>query len=84
MLSMGSVIAYGYALAGWGVNIFFGAEINYPYVIGGLSGGTISAILAIWLWKSWLLKEINYLETTADPIDIPQHDKQDSIHSRPE
>ena len=55
MLSMGSVAAYGYALAGWGVK-FIGGEINYPYVIGGLSGGTLSAILALCLWKLWLNK----------------------------
>ena len=70
---MGCVVAYGYALAGWGVKIL-GGEINYPYIIGGLSGGTISAILALWLWKLWLSKEENYLKTDADPRDIPQQD----------
>jgi len=61
MLSMGSVVAYGHALAGWGAK-FFGAEMNYPYVIGGLSGGTLSAALAIWLWKRWLRREIMIME----------------------
>ena len=61
MLSMGSVTAYGYALAGWGIS-FFGAEMNYLYVMGGLSGGTLSAALAIWLWKWWLRREIMIME----------------------
>ncbi|MCL1875467.1 MAG: hypothetical protein FWF87_04310 [Synergistaceae bacterium] len=56
MLSIGSVVAFGHALAGFGVKLL-GMEINYPYLIGGLSGGTISAILALWLWKRWLQKE---------------------------
>jgi hypothetical protein len=56
MLSIGSVVAYGYALAGWGVKLL-GGEINYNYVVGGLSSGTISAFLAIWLWKLWLRQE---------------------------
>ncbi|MCL2146920.1 MAG: hypothetical protein FWH52_03835 [Synergistaceae bacterium] len=73
MLSMGSVVAYGYALAGWGIK-FLGREINYQYVIGGLSGGTISAILAIWLWKLWLRKEESYLNSDAANRDVPQKD----------
>ena len=56
MLSILSVVAFGHALAGFGVKLL-GMEINYPYLIGGLLGGTISAILAIYLWKLWLRKE---------------------------
>ena len=73
MLSMGSVVAYGYALAGWGV-VFLGGKINFPYIIGGLSGGTISAILAIWLWKLWLRKEEEYFKTADACRDTPQED----------
>ena len=64
MLSMGSVAAVGYALAGWGV-VFLGGEINYTYVIGGLVGGTISAILSLWLWQRWLLNEYALYESEA-------------------
>jgi hypothetical protein len=53
---MGSVVAYGHALAGWGVT-FLGGEMNFQYIVGGLSIGTLSAILAIWLWKIWLRTE---------------------------
>ena len=65
MLSMGSVVAYGYALAGWGVK-FLGGEINYTYVIGGLGGGTVSAALALWLWKLWLDNEAKTAEKDSD------------------
>ena len=68
MLSMGSVVAYGYALAGWGVK-FMGGEINYPYVAGGLSGGTVSAALALWLWKLWLEKEAKMTEHVEEKIN---------------
>ena len=61
MLSMGSVVAYGYALAGWGIS-FWGSKINYSYVIGGLSAGTLSGFLSIWLWKRWLREENMILE----------------------
>jgi hypothetical protein len=74
-LSMGSVIAYGYALAGWGI-IFLGREINYPYVIGGLVGGSISAILAIWLWKLWLRGEEDACEKSVTRCGITQHDNE--------
>ena len=64
LLSMGSVVAYGHALAGWGVK-FLGGEINYTYVIGGLVGGTISGALALWLWKRWLDKEAKMMESVS-------------------
>ena len=48
-LSMLSVFAFGYALAGYGSS-FFGNAIRMDYVIFGLSIGFITAGLALFLW----------------------------------
>jgi hypothetical protein len=52
MLSMGSVGAYGYALAGY-VGRFWGKG-RMDYIVWGLLLGTGCAALALWLWKRWL------------------------------
>ncbi|MBQ7594501.1 MAG: hypothetical protein IJU48_09140 [Synergistaceae bacterium] len=48
-LSLFSVIAFGYALAGYGSSLF-GNAINLEYVIGGLSAGFFFGGLAMFLW----------------------------------
>ena len=48
-LSMGSVIAFGYALAGYGGSLFGGA-IRMDYVTLGLAFGFGLGGLALWLW----------------------------------
>ncbi len=48
-LSLLSVISFGYALAGYGISLM-GNEINFKYVILGLSGGFFCGGLAMFLW----------------------------------
>ena len=52
MLSIGSVVSFGYALAGYGSGFFDKGRPDY--VIWGLASGFFCACLAIYLWKSWL------------------------------
>ncbi len=49
VLSMGTIAAYGYALAGLG-GFFFGKG-SLHYIIWGLIGGTICGAAAIILWR---------------------------------
>ena len=78
MLSILSVVAFGHALAGFGVKLL-GMEINYQYLFGGLAGGIISAILALWLWKLWLRKEGIVEKTVAsDELRVASKDKDSS------
>ncbi len=49
VLSMGTVVAYGYALAGLGGFLFGRGSLHY--IIGGLIGGTICGAAAIILWR---------------------------------
>ncbi|PIE54210.1 MAG: hypothetical protein CSA35_07415 [Dethiosulfovibrio peptidovorans] len=49
LLSIATLFFYGYALAGlWGV--FLGRG-RWGYVLWGLTGGTVSAVAALWLWN---------------------------------
>lgn len=57
MLSIGSVVSFGYALAGYGVKFLGRGEANWQYMIGGLASGFACAGLALWLWRKWLEKE---------------------------
>lgn len=54
MLSMGSVVSFGYALAGYGVKFMGMGDVNWQYVIGGLASGGLCAFLAIFLWHRWM------------------------------
>ena len=53
ILSMGSVVLYGYALAG--AAGFLLGRGRWDYVIYGLLLGTASAAGALFLWKRFLL-----------------------------
>ena len=48
-LSMGSVISFSYALAGYGGRLFDKGRADY--VVFGLLGGFLFAGLALYLWK---------------------------------
>ena len=48
-LSLLSVIGFGYALAGYGSSLISG-EINFTYIINGLSSGFLCGGLALFLW----------------------------------
>ncbi|WP_024822960.1 hypothetical protein [Aminobacterium mobile] len=52
LLSLATIILFAYALAGLG-GFFFGKG-NTAYIIFGLSGGILSALAALWLWKKYL------------------------------
>lgn len=52
VLSMTSLIAFGYALAGYaGYALGHGRR---DYVVLGLFLGTLTGVLALWLWKRWM------------------------------
>ncbi len=53
LLSMGTIVLYGYALAGMGGYLLGRGRIDY--VLIGLFGGSISAWAALFLWKKYLL-----------------------------
>ena len=48
-LSMLSVIAFGYALAGYGGTLF-GYPVRIDYILFGLAAGFGFAAAAMWLW----------------------------------
>ena len=48
-LSLLSVIAFGYALAGYGGTLF-GQPARMDYILLGLSAGFICGGLSLWLW----------------------------------
>ena len=54
LLSMGSVVFYGYALAGMGGFLLGRGRLDY--VLFGLLLGTASAIASLLLWRRWLLQ----------------------------
>ncbi|MBQ7262573.1 MAG: hypothetical protein IJR14_02520 [Synergistaceae bacterium] len=47
--SLCSVIAFGYALAGYGSSLV-GGEVRMAHVVWGLLAGLALAVLALWLW----------------------------------
>ncbi|MBQ9527098.1 MAG: hypothetical protein IJR68_05755 [Fretibacterium sp.] len=48
-LSLLSVIAFGYALAGYGRTLF-GQPAKMDYILLGLLAGFVCSGLALWLW----------------------------------
>ncbi|GHV42330.1 hypothetical protein FACS1894187_24550 [Synergistales bacterium] len=64
MLSMGSVVSFGYALAGYGGSFFDKGRPDY--VVWGLASGFFCAGLAIYLWKGWLAGVVREIEQEED------------------
>jgi len=65
VLSIASIVFYGHALAGLGG--YFLDKGRPDLIIVGLTGGTSSAIFALWLWKKYLTeleKELNEKKKT--------------------
>ncbi len=54
VLSIASIVFYGHALAGLGG--YFLDKGRPDLIIVGLTGGTSSAVFALWLWKKYLTK----------------------------
>lgn len=52
LLSMGSVVLFGYALAGMGGYLLGRGRIDY--IVTGLLGGFTAAIAALLLWRKYL------------------------------
>jgi hypothetical protein len=50
---MGTVVLYGYALAGLGG--YFFSRGRPDYILIGLGAGTLSAAAALFLWRKFLL-----------------------------
>lgn len=69
-LSMFSVIAFGYALAGYGGGVF-GGEYRGAYVGWGLALGFTFAGVALWLWN--VHKDEFFVEGTEPRGDDRTH-----------
>lgn len=52
MLSMTSVIAFGYALAGYAGHVL--GHGRKDYIVLGLALGLLSGTLSLWLWRRWM------------------------------
>ena len=57
LLSMGSVVSFGYALAG--LAGFLLSRGRPDYILGGLFFGFASATTSLLLWKRWLADCVN-------------------------
>lgn len=69
-LSMGCVIFYGYALAGY---IGYSFDRGRPdYIVGGLAFGTLCGGLALYLWKKNMHRFFMETETKDEQNDDPE------------
>ena len=67
ILSMTSVIAFGYALAGYaGYALGHGRK---DYIVLGLALGFLTGSLSLWLWKRWM------------PLFLEETDSGEAEHS---
>ena len=64
LLSMGTVVLFGYALAGLGG--YFFARGRPDYIFFGLAGGILSSAAALLLWKKYLVT----LENESEKDDM--------------
>lgn len=64
LLSMGSVIAFGYALAGYaGYALGHGRP---DYIVYGLALGGLMGALSLWLWRRWMPRFLEELESESE------------------
>ncbi|NLL37880.1 MAG: hypothetical protein GX256_10235 [Fretibacterium sp.] len=70
LLSLGSMISFGYALAGYGGKLFGRGRTDY--VVVGLIAGLTMAALSLYLWKKYLpsfLEDVQEDESPDGPDD---------------
>ncbi|MDR1732467.1 MAG: hypothetical protein LBR61_10300 [Synergistaceae bacterium] len=82
LLSMGCVISYGYALAGY-IGYSLGAG-RPDYIAWGLTLGTLCGGAALWFWKKWLPcfyieEERAHEEEHAPEKEKPRDDSENKI-----
>ena len=64
VLSMTSVIAFGYALAGYAGYAF--GRGRKDYMVIGLVLGVLAGALSLWLWKRWMPRFLEELPPTPE------------------
>ncbi len=67
LLSMGTIVLYGYALAGMGGYLLGRGRMDY--ILGGLAGGCLCAGGALFLWKKYL---VDLERERREPEDFPR------------
>jgi hypothetical protein len=79
MLSIGCVVSYGYALAGYVGGVF--GRGRPDYIAWGLGVGTLCGAAAIFLWKDWFAKAVKEAEeadgSSADGSDSKKPESED-------
>lgn len=70
ILSIGSVVGFGYALGGLGGYLLGKGDMRY--VAGGLTGGFAAALGALRLWKDYLAELAELAEEISDREDPPE------------
>lgn len=64
LLSMGSVIAFGYALAGYAGHALGRGRTDY--IVYGLALGVLMGALALWLWRRWMPRFLEEPESESE------------------
>ncbi len=67
LLSMGSVIAFGYALAGYAGYAF--GHVRLGYIVYGLLLGILMGALSFWLWRQWM--PLFFMEESESESEAP-------------
>lgn len=65
LLSLGSVVSYGRALGEFGGYLL--GRGNLLVVGGGMLGGTLSGVGAIWFWRRYVVPEENAAKSSEAP-----------------
>ena len=68
LLSIGSVVGFGYALGGLGGYLLGKGDMRY--VAGGLTGGFAAALGALRLWKDYLAELAEEISDREDPPEV--------------
>ena len=75
-LSMLSVIAFGYALAGYG-GTFFGSPLRVDYIVLGLGTGFLTAGIALYLWYKHRKDFFIYDEEELKKLNLSDESKNE-------